>query len=276
MAKRAFSHNGSNHSPTGIADGVPARTLIEGAYVRLRDDIVEGRLAPGAKLRIAHLKSSYCVGAGTLREAITRLASDALIISEGQRGFWVAPISIQDLEDLTRLRMHIEIEALRQSIRAAAPQWRDQVRVAYQQMSAVEQPIKPDQRKQWDALNTQFHEALVSGFNSPWTLRVLRILSRQSERYRYLAIHLPNTGRDVHAEHALIFEAAMAGAESRAALALEMHIRATPDLIARACGDGALPSSIASLESARGQSRSGNGSGSHPAAREAISKPGLA
>jgi DNA-binding GntR family transcriptional regulator len=276
VAKRAFSHNGSNHSATGITDGMPARTLIEGAYVRLRDDIVEGRLAPGAKLRIAHLKSSYCVGAGTLREAITRLAGDALIISEGQRGFWVAPISIQDLEDLTRLRMHIEIEALRQSIRAADPQWREQVRVAYQQMSAVEQPIKPEQRKQWDALNTQFHEALVSGFNSPWTLRVLRILSRQSERYRYLAIHLPNTGRDVHAEHSLIFEAAMAGAESRAALALEMHIRATPDLIVRACGDGTLPSSVAAPGSAPAQPQPDNGSRSHSTGREAIRTPRIA
>jgi DNA-binding GntR family transcriptional regulator len=50
-----------------------ARTLIERAYAQLRDDIIEGLLAPGEKLRVEHLKARYGVGAGTLREAITRL-----------------------------------------------------------------------------------------------------------------------------------------------------------------------------------------------------------
>lgn len=243
MVKRSYSHKVSGEGSFGgtRSNGdAPPRTLIEDVYVRLRDDIVEGRLTPGEKLRIEHLKAHYGVGAGTLREAVTRLASDALVVSEGQRGFWVSPISIDDLNDLTQLRMSIEIEALRQSIRRADPQWRIRVQQAYEQMSAFEKPILPARRKIWEALNAQFHEALVSGGNSAWTQRVLGLLARHSERYRRLSIHLPNTGRDVHAEHELIFEAAMAGAEARAALALEMHIRATPDLIARVYRDGTL------------------------------------
>lgn len=239
MAKRTYLHNGTTERETGAAERAPARTFTEDVYVRLRDDIIEGRLAPGEKLRIEHLKTRYGVGAGTLREAITQLTSDALVMSEGQRGFWVSPVSVDDLEDLTRLRMEIEIEALRQSIRSADPQWRERVQLAYQQLTAFEQPILPARLNQWEALNTQFHEALVSGKNSVWTHRVLRLLARQSERYRRLSFHLlPSAGRDVHAEHAMIFEASMAGAEARAALALEMHIRATPDLIARAYRDG--------------------------------------
>lgn len=66
----------------------------------------------------------YKVGAGTLREAITRLVSDALVTTEGQRGFRVAPIAIEELEDITRLRLHIEIEALRLSIRHGGERWR--------------------------------------------------------------------------------------------------------------------------------------------------------
>lgn len=241
--KRSYQskHHGQQQAANGDSD--VARTLIEEAYVRLRDDIVEGRLAPGEKLRIEHLKARYGVGAGTLREAITRLASDAMVVSEGQRGFWVSRISIDDLEDLTRLRMQIEIEALRRSIRAGDAEWRERVRIAYQDLTAFEQPILSEQRTKWESLNAEFHEALVSGCDSAWTQRILRLLARQSERYRRLAIHLPNTGRDVHAEHAVIYEAAMAGEDARAALALEMHIRATPDLIGRASRDGRLNSS---------------------------------
>src|ERR1700682_6076996 len=76
-----------------------SRTLIERAYAQLRDDIIEGRLAPGEKLRFDTLKAHYQVGAGTLREAITRLVSDALVVAEGQRGFRVAPMALEDLQD---------------------------------------------------------------------------------------------------------------------------------------------------------------------------------
>ncbi|TAM38002.1 MAG: GntR family transcriptional regulator [Burkholderiaceae bacterium] len=216
----------------------PSRTLIERAYAQLRDDIVEGRLAPGAKLRVEHLKDRYGVGAGTLREAITRLVSDALVVAEGQRGFRVAPIAIEDLEDLTRLRVHIEIEALRQSIRNGGAPWREQLQLAYDELSAVEQPISLQDRRRWEQLNIRFHEALIAAGASAWTYRVLRLLSRHGERYRRYAMALLDSGRDVHKEHTEIFEFAMAGHDARAALALEAHIRNTPDVLTRALHDG--------------------------------------
>ena len=211
-----------------------ARTLIEHTYVQLRDDIVEGRLKAGDRLRIEHLRSHYGVGAGTLREAITRLASDALIVAEGQRGFRVAPSTLADLEDVTQLRLHIELEALRQSIRHGDADWRARLQRAYDEISELEQPLRAEQRRRWEILNSRFHDALISACGSPWTLRVLRQLGRHSERYRRFAIDKSGGPRDVHAEHRLIFDAAMAGQEARAALALEMHIRATPDLLVKA------------------------------------------
>ena len=216
----------------------PARTLIEQAYARLRDDIVEGRIAPGEKLRVEHLRQHYGVSAGTLREALTRLVSDALVEAEGQRGFRVMPITMQDMDDLTRLRVQIEIEALRQSIRQGSAAWREEVRQIYEQMSAIEQPIRPAEAQRWEALNSRFHEALVGNCGSAWTLRLLGILNRHSERYRRYAIGLNQGQRDVHREHQSIFEAAMSGNELRAALELEAHIRATPDLLIQALREG--------------------------------------
>lgn len=215
------------------------RTLIERAYSQLRDDIVEGRLAPGEKLRVEHLRQRYDVSAGTLREALNRLVSDALVEAEGQRGFRVTPITVQDLEDLTNLRVRIEIDALRQSIRHANDPWRKNLQEVYAQLSAIEQPILPGLIQRWEALNTQFHDALVANCGSEWTLRLLRILNRHSERYRRYAIGLGEGRRDVHNEHRGIFEAAMSGNELRAALELEAHIRATPELLKAAAQEGA-------------------------------------
>lgn len=230
MAKRSYLPLAAAADPAD-AGAEASRTLIERAYAQLRDDIVEGRLAPDEKLRVEHLKARYGVGAGTLREAITRLASDALVVAEGQRGFRVAPVALDDLEDLTRLRLHIEIEALRQSIRHGDGHWRAALQQAYDELSSLEQPIHPGQRQQWEALNARFHEALIAAHASPWTFKVLRLLSRHGERYRRYAIGLVDSGRDVHAEHREIFELAMAGHEARAALALEAHIRNTPDVL---------------------------------------------
>lgn len=236
MAKRTYL--ALVQEPADDADTDGPRTLIERAYGQLRDDIVEGELAPGEKLRVEHLKTRYSVSAGTLREAITRLVSDALVVAEGQRGFRVAPIALEELEDLTRLRLHVEIEALRQSIRRGDAAWRAQLQQVYDELSAFEQPVRPEQRKRWELLNSRFHETLTSAQASPWTTKVLRLMARHGERYRRYTIGLVDSGRDVHAEHREIFEFAMAGMEARAALALEAHIRATPDLLVRATREG--------------------------------------
>lgn len=207
------------------------RTLIEHTYSRLRDDIIEGRLRPDEKLRVEHLRQTYGVGAGTLREAITRLVSDALVVAEGQRGFRVAPIALQDLVDLTELRIHIEIDALRQSVRNGDEAWRTSVREVFDELSRYEQPIRPEHRREWELLNMRFHDALIGAHATPWAYKVLRMLARHSERYRRYAMRLPGSVRDVHAEHTEICEAALNGKEARAALALEAHIRATVELL---------------------------------------------
>lgn len=239
MAKRTFSlidaaselhHDGGN----------PSRTLTEQTYNRLRHAIVESQLAPGTKLRIEHLRQQYDVGAGTLREALTRLVSDALVTTEGQRGFRVAPIALEDLEELTRLRVLIETEGLRQSIRYGGEAWRQTLQTSYAALSAVHYPPSSEQRPQWEALNVCFHEVLLSGRPSAWTQKVLRLLSRHSERYRRYAMGLPGLLRDVHAEHTEIYQLALSGHEARAALALEAHICTTPHLLVQALRDGRL------------------------------------
>jgi DNA-binding GntR family transcriptional regulator len=222
------------------AFGEHARTLSEHAYHQLRQHIIEGHYPPGTKLRVEHLKDVYGVGAGTLREALTRLVSDALVVAEGQRGFRVTPMSIADLEAITRLRIHIEVDALRTSVQRGDAAWEERVRQSFEMLSAWEQPVSIEHRAAWEACNRRFHEALISAAASTWTYLVLRLLSQQGERYRRVCIHLQDSKRDVHAEHACIFDASMRRADARAALALEDHISGTL-LIVRKAPPGSLP-----------------------------------
>jgi len=243
MAKRPFIPSPSA-SDSGLDSlnvnplGEKSRTLIERAYLQLRKDIIDGELLPNEKLRVEHLKDRYAVGAGTLREAMSRLVSDALIVAEGQRGFRVAPITMADLEDITNTRIHLEIEGLRHSIRNGGQSWREKLKVIYDELTSIEQPIVPERMEEWESLNARFHSTLIEGHGSAWTLKLLEMLSRHSERYRRYSIGLDQKGRDVHAEHEDIFINAIAGNELRAALALESHVRATYELLKKSLFNG--------------------------------------
>jgi len=215
-------------------DAVVPRTLVERAYLSLRHDVVCGKLAPGERLRVEHLKDQYEVGAGTLREALSLLVSDALVTSEGQRGFRVAPISMADLEDVTNTRVMLETEALRQSIRHGDAAWETALVQSYELLCATERNLAETGSVRWERRNKAFHEALIAGFNSTWSKYLLSILYRHAERYRNINFRLTAahaSGRDVHKEHEAIFRAAVDRQEARAALALEAHIRLTHDIV---------------------------------------------
>ena len=223
-------------APSVNSDITPPRTLAERAYLSLRHDVVCGKLAPGERLRVEHLKDQYEVGAGTLREALSLLVSDALVTAEGQRGFRVAPISLADLEDVTNTRVMLETEALRQSIRHGDAQWEAGLVASYQLLTQTESdPAGPDPDL-WERRNKAFHAALNAGFNSAWSKYFLDILYRHAERYRNINWRLTAahaSGRDVHREHEDIFRAAIDRQEARAALALEAHVRLTHDVVKR-------------------------------------------
>lgn len=214
------------------APDTPPRTLAEGAYLQVRRDIIEGRLAPGEKLRVEHLKDHYGIGAGTLREALALLLSDVLVVAEGQRGFHVAPISLQDLADITHTRVLLETNALRESIQNGDDQWEAELVAAFHKLSNSEKRLTDRSNvNEWEARNRSFHEALIGACDSPWQRYLIGLLYRQSERYRHLAITRRAMPRDVHAEHTAIIEAALKRDAERASRALEQHIRLTFDSI---------------------------------------------
>lgn len=229
-------HSSRAAGPVPRSDESEPRTLTERAYRALRQDIICGELQPGLRLRVEHLKDRYDVGAGTLREALALLVSDALVTVEGQRGYRVSAISLDDLRDLTEMRVKLETEALRQSIRFGDQNWEASVRKAFERLSDIEAAGVARDPEQWEHANRRFHEALIAGYSSAWTRHLLNILYRHGERYRHVAIRLgatPGFHRDVHEEHKGIYTAALAHQEARAALALEAHIRLTCDMLAR-------------------------------------------
>lgn len=212
------------------------KTLVEAAYHRLRRDIIEGIRPPGEKLRVEHLKDDYEVGAGTLREALLMLATDGLVIGQGQRGFRVAPISLSDFEDITRTRVLLECDALRQSIELGDDVWEASVVAAFHRLTRAEQKLADHTApslEEWEARNRGFHEALIAACPSRWIRHFQNILYQQSERYRRIALFRQTIARDIHAEHQAIFEATIERDADTACAILAEHILRTLEAIKR-------------------------------------------
>ncbi len=82
-----------------------AKTQSERMFERLRGDILACRLMPGSKLRINDIAGSSEVSLGVVREALSQLGAEGLVIAESQKGYRVAPLSTEDLLDLTEARV---------------------------------------------------------------------------------------------------------------------------------------------------------------------------
>lgn len=85
-----------------------AKSLTEACYAVLRHELVSCHLRPGERLKIQELSRRLRVSPSAIREALSRLVAEGLVVAEAQKGFRVAPISRFDLQDLTRTRIAIE------------------------------------------------------------------------------------------------------------------------------------------------------------------------
>jgi GntR family transcriptional regulator, carbon starvation induced regulator len=203
------------------------KTLATDVLHRLREDIVSCVLKPGDRLRFETLREIYGVSFSTLREALSRLASETLVVAEGQRGFIVAPISREDLLDLTDARVLIESETLRRSMERGGSEWKERILSAFHRLDRVEAQLQDQHRitAEWDQAHFTFHEALVSASASATLSEMRRSLFERARRYRRLSALVRKAPRAKRAEHRAMMEAVLSGDVEEAQGLVERHIR---------------------------------------------------
>ncbi len=213
-----------------VTDLRAASTLAEAAYEKLRGDILAGRYPAGAKLAVHRLRERYDIGASPLREALNRLIADGFVSVTGQRGFRVAPISIADLQDVTRLRIIFETEALRDSIAHGDDEWEANIVAAFHRLSKIDR-VRANDVAQWELRNASFHDALVAACPSPRLLQFRQNLYDQHKRYRSLSTGNAVANRDIPQEHRELMEVTLAREAVRACELIAAHIQATADAL---------------------------------------------
>jgi DNA-binding GntR family transcriptional regulator len=210
------------------------QNLTQGAYEGLRADLLACRIRPGSRLKIQELCTRFEVSLGAVREALSRLTSEGLVIAEPQRGFRAAPISLADLQDLTMVRIEVESLCLRRAIAVGTVDWEASLVAAFHRLSRMPERVPTDPMRaddEWAEAHAAFHAALVEGADSPWLLRLHGQLYAQSERYRRLSIPLSMTERNVGQEHQDILDASLKRDADLAVSLLARHLGATSEIL---------------------------------------------
>jgi DNA-binding GntR family transcriptional regulator len=208
-----------------------SRTLANEVFEKLRADILSNSLPPGMKLRFDDLREAYKVGLSPLREALSRLAENRLVVATGQRGFRVPSVSARDILDIAMVRKQVEGLALRLSIQNGDDAWEARVVAARHKVTLLEKAGKNVAEDIWESRHREFHYTLVSACQSECLLHLHGLLCDQFDRYRRLSAQsrLPNSPRSLI--HQQILEAALKRNADLAVRLLGEHIDKAAQLI---------------------------------------------
>ena len=201
-----------------------SETIGDDGYRRIRTDIVLAHLRPGQKLRLEGLKESYGVSVSTLREILSRLTSEGLVLAEGRRGFEVASVSVNDLKELAELRLLLEGHALETSFAQADMEWEGRVVSAHHKLAATERAMSSGgcEPAQWKRYDSEFHRALISNCGSQ---ALMDAHAGVFDRYfRYQMIALNYRGDEPADQHQALLDCALARDAARAKAVLLAHI----------------------------------------------------
>ncbi len=206
-------------------------------YRRIRSDIVFGKLKPGQKLRLEAMREDYGVSVSTLREILSRLSSEGLVLAEGRRGFEVAGISAADLNELAALRLLLECHAMDQSFARGDMEWEGRVVSAHHKLAATERHLgsKHGNPRLWKQYDGEFHHALISNCGSQVLLDTHAAVFDRYFRYQILSLNF--RGDEPAHQHRQLLDCALARDSARAKAILVAHINGC---IAHALATGAL------------------------------------
>jgi DNA-binding GntR family transcriptional regulator len=210
-----------------MADTPP---LVEQAFTRLRKDVLVGNYPAGTKLKVEELQEAYGFSSSPLREALSRLAQEGLVRADERRGFRVAPISAEDLADITRMRLMLDVQALAESMQYGDDDWEAAIVAAYYRLEKVESrlgegPLMLDE--EWSGLHRDFHMALIAACPSERQRNWSASLFDQAERYRRYSARYRKTARRKSTEHKKIMDAVLKRDTKTACVLLQDHILGT-------------------------------------------------
>lgn len=213
---------------------MPQSTQADRVAAELRVDILRGRMRPGEKLPFAELCKQYRTSVGVMREGLSRLVAQGLVVNEPQVGFRVIPLSIEDLRQLTEARVFVEGRVLELSIASGGMEWESLLVGVHHALERTPETVAGDastMSDEWALAHARFHAACLQACPNRRLLEVAETLRASAELYRRWSVPLSGGTRDVVAEHRRLLNAVLARDANAALDALSEHLAHTRELL---------------------------------------------
>ena len=196
------------------------RVDTQRAYESIWERITTLALAPGVPINEQQLAQELGMGLVPVREALRLLAHENLVVVTPRHGLYVADVDLDDLEQISEIRLALEPLCARLAAQRAAPDDLAVLEALRQERAAV----PPQDRHRLFDLDHKFHQAVARAARNKHLEQTLERLFGLSRRLWYLA--LPGLGTVAAAveKHLELVEAIRTGDADRAERVMRAHV----------------------------------------------------
>jgi DNA-binding GntR family transcriptional regulator len=202
----------------------PRRALVTDVAERLRHAILHGQFAPGERLREEQLAAVLDVSRGPVREALSVLQREGLVLIKHHRGATVARLSRDDVEEVYTLRVVLERLAVQWAARTARPEDLAGMEAVIGEMAeALKRGMSAQEAAAFDV---RFHTLLVESARHSRLLKSWLNLRSQIHMFLlYRAATNPDLQQVIVEHHSAILRTLRARDETAAVQVLEAHLQ---------------------------------------------------
>ncbi|NLK72569.1 MAG: GntR family transcriptional regulator [Clostridiales bacterium] len=208
-----------------IYDHRPLRELV---FEQLRGAILNGTLKPGERLMEMDLAEKLGVSRTPIREAIRKLELEGLVVMEARKGAYVADVSVKETVEILEVRS--VLEGLAASL-AAKRITEEELERLYKISQDFNEAVKVNDMKKMIENDTRFHNLIFEATRNKKLIQIVNSLQELVIRFRTTYFSEYKRGKEMPAEHNLIYKALKNGDAVTAQKHAEHHVDMLKEVI---------------------------------------------
>ncbi len=195
--------------------------LDDAGYLRLREEIITGRLQPNERLIELDLSERLGVGRAAIRTALVRLESEGLVERERHRGAKVRLVDEHEAVEILEARAMLESLGARHAAGRATAEDVAELRTI---LAAMRERLDAGDLLGASDQNAVLHRRILELSGHATARRLISTLRSQLVRFQYRTLLVPGRPERSFAEHTAIVDALEAGDGDAAEEAMRRHL----------------------------------------------------
>lgn len=156
----------------------------EGAYTRLRRDIIELKLKPGLIISIKELCDYYKSSRSPMRDILLRLEQEGLVTFLPQRGIMISKIDFKRVKEERFLRISVESQIMRCFMKKHTA---DDIACLERSLERQAEYIKAKEFRKFLTEDDYFHDKFYLAVGMSWNAGIINSVSGHYRRVRLLS-----------------------------------------------------------------------------------------